>query len=235
MFAGPNGSGKTTVKENLLRPADWFGIDINPDVLEKQIRETGQLSLQAFDLESSIEELRSHFASSKLMQSAGLLADVAKLDYHDGYFNFSRIDFNSYHASVLSDFLRRTALAKGKSFTFETVMSYEDKIDLLKEAQRQGFRTYLYYVATDDPQINIDRVKLRVNQGGHDVPVQKIIERYHRSLALLPQAIRHSNRAYFFDTSGRESWFFAESNNGNQIDLLGDEMPRWFEPIWQQF
>jgi len=139
MFAGPNGSGKTTVKETLQRPAAWFGIDINPDVLEKQIRETGQLSLLAFSLDSSREEIRDFFSASTLAKAANLSADSKKLDYQEGIIDFTRIEFNSYHASVLSDFLRRKALSAKQSFTFETVMSHEDKIELLKDAQHQGF------------------------------------------------------------------------------------------------
>ena len=34
MFAGPNGSGKTTIKNGISRPPDWFGIYVNPDELE---------------------------------------------------------------------------------------------------------------------------------------------------------------------------------------------------------
>lgn len=235
MFAGPNGSGKTTVKETLQRPAEWFGIDINPDVLELQIRSTGKLSLLPFKLNTSQDELRAFFSASKLLKSAQLSADAAKLEYRNHLIDFSQIEFNSYHASVLSDFVRRKALALNRSFTFETVMSHGDKVELLKDAQQQGFRTYLYYIATNDPRININRVKLRVSQGGHDVPADKIAERYHRSLALLPEAIRNSNRAYFFDTSGAAPKYFAKATNGNQLEFTSDKIPPWFIPIWEQF
>ncbi len=60
------------------------------------------------------------------------------------------------------------------TFTFETVMSHPDKIELLHKAQQSGFRTYLYYVATEDPEINISRVENRVSSGGHPVPREKI-------------------------------------------------------------
>jgi predicted ABC-type ATPase len=81
-------------------------------------------------------------------------------------------------------------------------MSHHSKVDLLAQAQAAGYRTYLYFVATDDPVINISRVKSRVKLGGHNVPEDKIAERYHRSLELLMDAIRHTNRAYVFDNSG---------------------------------
>ena len=62
---------------------------------------------------------------------------------------------NSYFASVAGDFLRQKLLAQKISFTFETVMSHPSKVELLAEAQRAGYRTYLYFVATEDPAINI--------------------------------------------------------------------------------
>lgn len=57
----------------------------------------------------------------------------------------------------------------------------------------------------------------------------------YRSLSLLHEAIRHTNRAYFFDTSEATSWFFAEAKEGTSIELKSDEMPDWFQPIWDQF
>lgn len=160
----------------------------------------------------------------------------AAIGCRDSVLDFSGMHFTSYHASVLSDFLRRKALASGRSFSFETVMSAPDKVQLLAEARDRGFRTYVYYIATEAPEINMQRVKNRVADGGHDVPEAKIIERYHRSIALLADALRHSNRAYLFDTSEDEPWYFAEATEGTSIELKGNgEIPTWFEPAWNEF
>ena len=235
MFAGPNGSGKTTVKNGLQRQPQWFGIYINPDELEKTIRETGILPLDPFDLTTSTEEIRNFFASFLLLQNHQLHATAGGIECRAGGIDFSGLEMNSYYASVLADFLRRKALESSKSFSFETVMSAPDKVDLLREAQAVGYRTYIYYIATEDPAINIQRVKNRVAEGGHDVPEEKIVLRYHRSLSLLREAIRYTYRAFFFDTSEEESWYFAEATNGTSIELKSDEMPNWFQPIWDQF
>ncbi len=80
----------------------------------------------------------------------------------------------------------------------------EDFETFLKQAQLAGYRTYLYFIATEDPSINIARVRARVHFGGHDVPQEKII-RYARSLDLAAEAIRYANRAYFFDNSRHDS------------------------------
>jgi len=64
-------------------------------------------------------------------------------------------------------------------------------VELLAQAQRVGYRTYLYFIATDDPEINISRVRNSVKLGGHSVPEDRIAPRYGRSLDLLMEAIRH--------------------------------------------
>jgi predicted ABC-type ATPase len=136
---------------------------------------------------------------------------------------------NSYMASVLSDFIRRKLLDAKLAFSFETVMSSPDKITFLKQAQSFGFRTYLYYIATKDPQINMDRIEHRIRLGGHSVPSDKIINRYHRSLNLLSDAISYTNRAYIFDNSFEEPVLLAEITNGDAIELKTETIPGWFE------
>jgi predicted ABC-type ATPase len=235
MFAGPNGSGKTTVKQNLGKSADWFGIYINPGDLEKTIRETAFLSLTPYSFGTTSEEVRQHFAASELLKNKGLSTGIESISCGGGGISFEGVQFSSYHASALSDFLRRKALANSLSFSFETVMSARDKVELLREAQTRGFRTYLYFIATEDPAINVQRVKNRVADGGHDVPSDKIIARYHRSLQLLLEAIPYTNRAYFFDTSEENAWYFAEATDGVRMELKGDEAPNWFVPVWEHF
>ena len=235
MFAGPNGSGKTTVKNSLQRSPAWFGLYINPDELEAAVRTSGFLALLPFGLETTTEEVRDYFGSSAFLQAQDLHQAADTIVCRDGGIDFGGLTFNSYYASVLADFLRRRALDAGTSFTFETVMSSPDKVELLRAARARGYRTYLYFIATEDPAINAQRVRNRVAEGGHDVPPEKIVARYHRSLALLPEAIRHTNRAYLFDTSEEHAWYFAEITDGTQIELKGDEIPHWFEPIWDQF
>ncbi|MDH4452105.1 MAG: hypothetical protein QE570_02875 [Verrucomicrobiota bacterium] len=116
-------------------------------------------------------------------------------------------------------------------------MSSPDKVALLKQAQSLGYRTYLYYIATEDPSINVARVKSRVNLGGHDVPEDKIVSRYARSLDLLLPAVKHTHRAYLFDNSrhGGDHLWVAEITNGQDLVLLCDPMPRWFQKaVWSK-
>lgn len=96
---------------------------------------------------------------------------------------------------------RAEALAGGVSHSFETVMSHISHVEYMREAQTKGFEVRLYFVATDKPEINLLRVANRVAHGGHDVPQDRIISRYHRCLENLPDAIYASNIALIFDNS----------------------------------
>jgi predicted ABC-type ATPase len=109
-------------------------------------------------------------------------------------------------------------------------MSSKDKIEFLQLAQQQGFRTYLYFVATADPEINISRVAYRVKMGGHPVPPDKIIQRYYRSLNYLIDAVTYANRAYLFDNStDSDSVLLAEITDGVELELKVDTVPQWFK------
>lgn len=108
-------------------------------------------------------------------------------------------------------------------------MSSPDKIDFLKKTSKSGYRNYLYFVATDDPLINISRVAYRVKTGGHDVPKEKIESRYYRSLDLLLNAVKSTNRAYIFDNSGEESVLIAEITDAEDVELKTYTIPLWFK------
>jgi predicted ABC-type ATPase len=108
-------------------------------------------------------------------------------------------------------------------------MSSYDKIELLKVSKSLGYRNYLYYISTSDPSINISRVKNRVAFKGHDVPEDKIISRYYRSLGFLKEAVKLSDRAYIFDNSSDEKTWICEITNGSDVDFKVDEIPSWVE------
>lgn len=234
MFAGPNGSGKSTFK-SIIRP-EMLGIYINPDDIEQEIREHDFLDLDAYGVTTTAQEVLDFFAHSSLLKTVHLLDDVNDLRFNDKKLIFRDVGINAYFASVAADFIRSKLIECSKSFTFETVMSFPDKIELLRRAQKKGYRTYLYYVATEDPSINISRVRYRVSMGGHPVPEDKIVSRYKRSLDLLMEAIQFSNRSYIFDNSTHEHIWLAEITNGQTVEMKTDQMPAWFKTaFWDKF
>lgn len=230
LFAGPNGSGKSVLKSYLPEPL--LGIYLNPDEIEANVLSSGLLDLKMLGVETNGNDILRHFTESRFLRDEGFAGKVERLSFSDGKLDFNRTGMNSYFASVAADFIRRKLIQQGTSFTFESVMSHQGKVALLAEAQAKGYRTYLYYVATDDPEINISRVYNRVALGGHAVPSDKIISRYYRSLDLLVDAIKHSNRAYIFDNStdnadGKHTWL-AEVTDGRLLEMKSDRVPAWF-------
>ena len=230
MFGGPNGSGKSTLFRHILQP-EWRGIYLNPDDIERSIQACGYLDLSIYGVADADEAALAFFRTSSLVRKAGLDAAVAGLRCSAGRLHFAPGAANSYFASVASDFIRHRLLAAKASFTFETVMSSPDKVEFLAKSQAANYRTYLYYVATDDPIINQSRVLTRVHEGGHSVPPEKIVSRYHGSLRLLPAAIRASDRAYIFDNSGKtgEHTWLAEIIAGRRLELKSGVIPAWFK------
>lgn len=236
MFAGPNGSGKSTLKTVI--PPNLLGIYLNPDEMEKEMKERGFLDLSAYGVSTTESDVRGFFSGSALLAKSGCRNTAECLSIADGKLNIRPAVVNSYLASVMADFFRQRLLDARVTFTFETVMSHPSKVGLLEQAQGLGYRTYLYFIATDDPEINISRVRSRSRRGGHSVPKDLIIARYHRSLKLLNQAIRHSNRAYIFDNSGDgegKTWL-AEITNGRDFEIKSERIPAWFkQAVWDRF
>jgi len=231
MFAGPNGSGKSVLK-SYLSPK-LLGVYLNPDEIQRDVERSGFLDLSIFGVSASAEEALGFFRESELLRREQIQSQVDYLAYIGRRLDFSRVSMNAYFAAVVVDFLRRKLIEQRMDFTFETVMSHPGKVELLAEARSKGYRTYLYYVATDDPQINISRVQNRVATGGHDVPSDKVEERYYRSLALLMQAITNSDRAYIFDnstdsTSGEQTWL-AEVTGGKEMEFKTKQIRAWFK------
>jgi predicted ABC-type ATPase len=229
MFAGPNGSGKSTLKSCL--PSGLLGVYLNPDEMEQEIRRQGFLDFTAYGVTTTAEAVLTFFQDSQFLKHAGFGVAAKQLTFANHRLEFGAVAVNSYLASVASDFLRQKLMEKEISFTLETVMSHPGKVELLAQAQAAGYRTYLYFVATDDPAINISRVRSRVRLGGHAVPEDRIETRYQRSLDLLLVAIQHTNRAYVFDNSGanqKHTWL-AEITEGQKLEMKTDKAPAWFK------
>ena len=68
-------------------------------------------------------------------------------------------------------------------------------------ADDAGYDITLYFVCTSDPEINIRRIENRVRLGGHDVPQERVVATYRRTLELLPYAALVARRTVLFDNS----------------------------------
>lgn len=230
MFAGPNGSGKSTLK-SVLRP-ELLGVYLNPDEIERELKGDGFLELSKYGITVTQKNLEDYFLSSELYQKSGSGTSLPTLQ--GTRLVVANTSAPGYTAAAITDFLREQLLRANISFTFETVMSHPSKIDILKRAKALGYKTYLYYVATSDADINVNRVENRVKRGGHSVPIGKIRNRYADSLKLLAEAIKETDRAYIFDnsidssTANAHTWI-AEITSGYILEFKSAELPAWFQ------
>lgn len=228
VFAGPNGSGKTTII-NSLKSTLNFGIYVNADDIESSLNLNHRLSFKSFKLNITEKQLQTFFRESKFSPIKRHEADLwekLKVDKNELYVDTT---IDSYLSADLADFIRQNLLLNNISFTYETVMSHESKIKILEQARNNGYRVYLYFIATEDPEINISRVNIRVALSGHFVSPAVLESRYYRSLSQLKTAVKLSDRAYIWDNSGSNSNFIAEITNGTDVEIYDTEkVPNWF-------
>lgn len=104
-------------------------------------------------------------------------------------------------AAQLAEKQREEHLKNKEEFCFETVLSTDRNLKLLQRAKEQGYFIRCYYILTADPSINIFRVKSRVEEGGHDVPEEKIISRYEKALNLVKEVVAVCDICHIYDNS----------------------------------
>lgn len=128
---------------------------------------------------------------------------------------------------------RERCLAERKSHIFETVMSASDKVDYILRAKEAGFFIRLFFVSTESPTINAKRVANRVLNGGHDVPIPKIISRYDKSIVNCEILSPIVDRLYVYDNSieDAEARLLFRLSDGELVKRYVDDLPAWASPI----
>jgi len=183
VYAGPNGSGKTTMMEAVKKN----GLKIDGQIVYPPIDEINpdRVAQQLGDIPEGPQ--RELAAQRKAVE------------------------------------MRNTLLEEGKPFSFETVMSHPSRINELQRLKLGNYAVMLTFITTNDPQKNVQRVAQRVRDKtttGHDVPVDKIISRYERTLDLLPKAVEIADASYIYDNSydGKDATLQA-AIHGNEVEL----------------
>ena len=106
--------------------------------------------------------------------------------------------------------IRSILLEEKQDFTFETVLSTDRNLELLRRAKEAGYEIQAVFVLTCSSDINVRRVQERVRNGGHDVPEEKIRSRYTRSIKNLAKLVRIADRTRVIDNSGTEPFLICE-------------------------
>jgi predicted ABC-type ATPase len=165
-------------------------------------------------------------------------AEFVNADLHerDHLQHIGDLQQRSEAARDWADARRSALIAAGQSFVSETVFSHPSKITLIEEAQAAGFSVVLLVVCMDKPERLLARVRQRVSEGGHDVPEQRILERYPRTLANLSQAVRRANMAMLYDNPGEVSSSFIGPKRvavcrGEVTRILLQPLPQWAQQV----
>lgn len=112
-------------------------------------------------------------------------------------------DKAAFHAGrLMIEEINRHAL-NGESFAFETTLSGKTYAQMIPEWQQIGYRVKLVFLYLPDVAIAIERVKYRVEQGGHNIPEKIIRRRYEKGWQNFQSHYKHLVDAWIlFDSSG---------------------------------
>lgn len=126
---------------------------------------------------------------------------------------------------------REQVLLEGKTCIWETVFSHPSRLDVINYAKSLGYFVVVVFITTISPDINVERVAIRVQNNGHGVPEEKIRSRYVRTVQLLPEILELADEVYVYDNSGGfplltfgkiDAEFFAYNT-----DILNDDVSSW--------
>lgn len=146
-------------------------------------------------------------------------------------------DWNSaeavFRAAEHATRLRYQYLEERQDFVFETVFSAAEKLEFLQKAKEAGFFIRFFYVCTSDPAINVMRITQRYLDGGHEVPISKIISRYYKSLLNAAKAISFVDRAYIYDNSvdNQLPRLLFRTSDGKLFKQYTDDIPEWAKTL----
>jgi predicted ABC-type ATPase len=142
----------------------------------------------------------------------------------------------SLKAARKAERLREDCLEERRSLVFETVFSAPDKLEYLRRAIGAGYFVRLFFICTDNPQINIGRIERRRRKGGHGVPRDKIISRFGKSIWNCAIAVSFVDRAYIYDNSVEETdpRILFRTHGGALIKLYPGLLNDWAKPIHQE-
>lgn len=129
--------------------------------------------------------------------------------------------------------LRYQCLEEKRDFVFETVFSTDEKLEFLRKAHEAGFFIRLFYVCTKSPEINAARIAKRYMNGGHEVPISKVISRYFKSLEQAKKAIAFVDRAYIYDNSVEDQLprLLYRTADGVLVKRYTDDIPEWAQVL----
>jgi len=144
------------------------------------------------------------------------------------------LKMDPYSAARVADGIRHDLIRQNESFVFETVFPdpVGDKLEFLKSAARAGYTVALYFIGISSAEMCGQRVAMRVLQGGHDVPAEKLTSRFPRILANLKNAVRELPHVRIFDNDdlSRPFRLVAVCEQG-RVSRVAPNIPKWLKTL----
>ena len=144
------------------------------------------------------------------------------------------LNLEAYEAAAVAAELRQELVRQSESFVLETVFSdpVGDKLNFLKAAAQSGYTVVLCFIGISGPDVSGERVSMRVSQGGHDVPSDKLVSRFPRTLANLRSAMRELPHVLIFDNDDLAVPFrrVALVESGRLI-WSAEPLPQWLAKL----
>ena len=140
----------------------------------------------------------------------------------------------AYEAAEVAEGIRRQRFEWRESFLFETVFSdpVAEKLGFLDEAMAVGYTVVLFFVGISSPDISIERVGMRVLEGGHSVPEDKLVARYPRTLENLRLAMLRLPLVLVYDNDDlRDPHRFVLAAGNGVILEEAAPVPTWLRPL----
>lgn len=125
--------------------------------------------------------------------------------------------------------MRYDCLANKQDFVFETVFSSDEKLRFVEKAKAEGFFIRIFFVCTNNPEINVRRITQRYLNGGHEVPISKIVSRYYKSILNIGKAITLVDRVYVYDNSieNQMPQLLFRTVDGVLLKQYIEDIPEW--------
>jgi predicted ABC-type ATPase len=119
----------------------------------------------------------------------------------------------------------RKLMSENVDFAFETTLSTKSYHSLIKPAKNNGYKIWLLFFWLPGPDLAIARVTSRVKNGGHFIPKDVIIRRYHRGIAnLINIYLRLADNWFVLDNSSLKYRLIAEGNENVAIQIINQEL-----------
>lgn len=114
------------------------------------------------------------------------------------------------------------------NFSMETTLSGRLPLRQIESAKNNGFKIIIYYMGVEKLSINLNRIRQRVEQGGHNIPKEDVLRRESRSLNNLMKLVFVADEIHLIDNTFMQATIAASiSKDDYKIHIPENELPGW--------